>query len=243
MNISPKELNLGINVEKEHTGDLALAQKSAMDHLKGDAIYYSRLVSAGLVDEPEVTQMAAMDRAESGQKGSVSLPKPVTPTQMAGKQATALRTSNLGKNTAPLKSSGLDSIEQSNTIADKTTKPLEPAPEHGGLPHGVTIGNTPEIGGSSKSPKQADHLSHYCAKIDAVLDIGIDENSWPYDDKGKLLPMPPARGDAKPSTSIGVDNPGGEHDEFDAPPRTSLPKNRNKHDDNPDMDRPDAKYR
>ena len=69
-----KELEIGIGVEKEHTQDVALATKIATDHLKADSRYYSKLLAAGLVDEPEIVAAAAKDRAVSGQAdGGVAL--------------------------------------------------------------------------------------------------------------------------------------------------------------------------
>lgn len=56
-NIDPQQLKMGMEVEKEHTQDEALATKIAMDHLKEDPKYYSKLKAAGLeecgdMDEP-----------------------------------------------------------------------------------------------------------------------------------------------------------------------------------------------
>ena len=43
-----KELNKGIEVEKEHTSSEEEARKIAMDHLAETPDYYSRLLRAGL---------------------------------------------------------------------------------------------------------------------------------------------------------------------------------------------------
>lgn len=40
----PKELEMGIEVEKEHTDDPEIAKKIAIDHLKELPDYYTRLV-------------------------------------------------------------------------------------------------------------------------------------------------------------------------------------------------------
>ena len=48
----PKELRAGIAVEMEHTDDPEEAKRIAIDHLKEDPKYYSKLNKAGLVDEP-----------------------------------------------------------------------------------------------------------------------------------------------------------------------------------------------
>jgi len=43
-----KQLAMGIEVEHEHTSDNRIAKKIAMDHLKEDPIYYTKLNKAGL---------------------------------------------------------------------------------------------------------------------------------------------------------------------------------------------------
>ena len=48
-----KALSVGIKVESEHTPDRAKAREIAMDHLAEDPDYYTKLIQAGIVDEPE----------------------------------------------------------------------------------------------------------------------------------------------------------------------------------------------
>jgi len=43
LNIDPKELEMGIIIEKEHTNDPDLAKKIAIDHLKESPKYYTFL--------------------------------------------------------------------------------------------------------------------------------------------------------------------------------------------------------
>ena len=45
------ELSMGITVEKEHTNDINIATEIALDHLKEDPMYYSKLKKAGLAKE------------------------------------------------------------------------------------------------------------------------------------------------------------------------------------------------
>lgn len=52
------ELKLGVAVEMEHTDDRKEALKIALDHLKEDPKYYSKLNKAGLIDEPEAEKIA-----------------------------------------------------------------------------------------------------------------------------------------------------------------------------------------
>lgn len=65
MNIKT-QLQTGIEVEKEHTGDVMLATKIASDHLRLDKNYYTKLLAAGLVDETPAIVNAANDRALTG---------------------------------------------------------------------------------------------------------------------------------------------------------------------------------
>lgn len=46
--IKPEQLKLGIEIEQEHTTDLAEAEKIARDHLAEDPEYYTKLKKAGL---------------------------------------------------------------------------------------------------------------------------------------------------------------------------------------------------
>jgi len=66
-----QEFELGIEVETEHTQDRRLAAKIASDHLSEDPHYYSQLMSAGLVNEPEAQAMGQEFRAEIGDGGHV----------------------------------------------------------------------------------------------------------------------------------------------------------------------------
>ena len=56
--ISDGELNVGIEVEMEHTDDRKKAEKIAKDHLSEDPKYYSKLYKAGLIDEPKAMKLA-----------------------------------------------------------------------------------------------------------------------------------------------------------------------------------------
>ena len=46
--VDPKELEMGIQVEAEHTSDSGIAEKIARDHLTEDPKYYSKLLEADL---------------------------------------------------------------------------------------------------------------------------------------------------------------------------------------------------
>jgi Protein of unknown function (DUF5661) len=52
------QLKVGIEVELEHTQDLNKAAKIAHDHLSEDPLYYSKLMGAGLIDEPHAIKIA-----------------------------------------------------------------------------------------------------------------------------------------------------------------------------------------
>jgi hypothetical protein len=70
--VPPDELLVGSEVEKEHTGDDALAQELARDHLTQNPNYYSTLGQIGLVNEPRalrLMQQAHWVQPEQGQQG------------------------------------------------------------------------------------------------------------------------------------------------------------------------------
>lgn len=70
-----KEMEIGTKVEMEHTSDPALAMKISADHLREDPHYYSKLMAAGLVDEPEAQEMVA----QSGNTAPHVETKPLAP--------------------------------------------------------------------------------------------------------------------------------------------------------------------
>ena len=51
------ELEVGRQVEIEHTNNPEIAEEISLDHLAEHDDYYSRLVEAGLVDEPKALQL------------------------------------------------------------------------------------------------------------------------------------------------------------------------------------------
>jgi len=115
-NVDPKELKSGIEIEKEHTQDVALATKIAMDHLKEDPKYYTKLKAAGLEECGDMTAPSAV---------VVTLAAPVEePAQ------TPLKSSGLGKGAATnLKPTNLTApetkvINNKNTVAVTKTPPV-----------------------------------------------------------------------------------------------------------------------
>lgn len=56
--VDPKELEVGKQVEMEHTTDEKEAERIALQHLAENPNYYTGLKKAGLIDEPEALQKA-----------------------------------------------------------------------------------------------------------------------------------------------------------------------------------------
>ena len=56
--VDDAELKVGMEVEMEHTDSPEEAKKIAMDHIKEDPKYYSKLLKADLVDEPKALKVA-----------------------------------------------------------------------------------------------------------------------------------------------------------------------------------------
>jgi hypothetical protein len=52
-----KELEIGIEVEKEHTDSLEKAKEIAMDHLAENPNYYTKLIKSKLADEPKAIEI------------------------------------------------------------------------------------------------------------------------------------------------------------------------------------------
>lgn len=50
--VDPKEFLVGIEVEKEHSDDLAVAKTIALQHLSENPKYYSEGMKKGMFDEP-----------------------------------------------------------------------------------------------------------------------------------------------------------------------------------------------
>jgi hypothetical protein len=117
-NLNPNELKMGIEVEKEHTQDEALATKIAMDHLEEDPKYYTKLKAAGLEE-----------------CGDMDTPSTVVVTLAAPVEEPAqstLKSSGLGKGaTTNLKPTNL-SAPETKVINNKNT---------------VAVGKTPTITG------------------------------------------------------------------------------------------------
>jgi hypothetical protein len=192
-----RELDIGIEIEKEHGGDIGLARKIAADHLSQDPNYYSKLMAAGLGDEPTAQVASQVDRAFSGQgTGNVSLAQAIPAGAVEQPQPNTLKSSNIGTKSQPeLKSSNLK-LSPINTVASGKTVPKMPEPtiETGAglvnkttgakIPHGVSIKKTPNIGANqTSSPTESptisqatDPLNHFCGQVDAmVIDFGEDD--------------------------------------------------------------------
>lgn len=54
----PREVEVGIAVEMEHTDDPAKAKEIAHDHLSENPAYYSELINSGMVDEKDAIEIA-----------------------------------------------------------------------------------------------------------------------------------------------------------------------------------------
>ena len=121
-NIDSSELQMGIDVEKEHTQDEELARKIAMDHLAEDPNYYSKLNAAGL---------GHGDEQDFGDTSTVVVTLAAPICSDMDSQGT-LTTSGLGSGSPkPLKSTNLKAPE-TKVVNDKNT---------------VVYGKTPTIAG------------------------------------------------------------------------------------------------
>lgn len=91
-----KEREIGNRVEMEHTQDPTLAAKICNDHLHEDPAYYSKLMAAGLVDEPAAQALVA----QRGNSAPHVETKPLVPAPLPPPQTTHFI--NAERKTAPL---------------------------------------------------------------------------------------------------------------------------------------------
>ena len=149
-NIDPKEIEMGTKHEHEHTKDDALARKIAMDHLKEDPHYYTKLKKAGLEQEGALTPLEAGYVEECGDMGAVAPSVAVITVPAAaiedGAQQT-LSSSGLGTSGAPkpLKTSAIEAPAEKNKVG----------------PNKVVVSKTPAIGGATS----CDPMDHFGAQM------------------------------------------------------------------------------
>lgn len=107
--ISDNELKIGIRTELEHTNDIKIAKKIAMDHLKEDPNYYTKLAKVGLSHNNHSSNSASNENLPNNQpknkvitldiyeakkkkKKKKKKPKPTDPKKWAAAKAWAKRT-------------------------------------------------------------------------------------------------------------------------------------------------------
>jgi hypothetical protein len=153
MQYDPTELATGTRIEGDHTQDVKLAQKIAMDHLSEDPRYYSKLKAAGLEEEEGTLTPFGADMGESGDMGGVGAVMPVATNVAVIKIAgptdagqTSLSSSGMGRGGAPriLKTSSIEAPAEKNKVG----------------PNKVVVSKTPTIGGTSCDP-----MDHFGAQM------------------------------------------------------------------------------
>ena len=137
MQYDPTELATGTRIEGEHTQDVKLAQKIAMDHLSEDPRYYSKLKAAGLEDEEGALTPFGADMGEQGTVPSVAIVTIEAPPASQN----GLSSSNLGSGVPKKLSTTNLEAPETKVVNDKNT---------------VSYGKTPTIGNNS------DPVDHFC---------------------------------------------------------------------------------
>lgn len=142
-NIDQNELKMGIEVEKEHTQDEALAKKIAMDHLKEDPKYYTKLKQAGLEECGDMGGMIGTVAPVAPSVAIVKIDAPIAEPQQQAK----LGSSGLGQSGTPkpLQSTNLEAPAEKNKVG----------------PNKVVVSKTPVLGGQT----MCDPLDHYGAQM------------------------------------------------------------------------------
>ena len=133
-----KELQMGTKIEREHGDDDRLAQKIAMDHLREDPHYYTKLKAAGLEEsaldaEPDMREESTIAVVVPGQVSSTK----------------KLSSSGIGSQTKPLTSDNLTAPE-TQVINDKNT---------------VRVSKTPPVGGINNETDPAEFFGNQLSQI------------------------------------------------------------------------------
>ena len=181
-NIDADELKKGIDVEREHTDDEALAKKIAMDHLAEDPRYYTKLSAAGLGHDDG----APKDGGDSTDDGDyvgdddspsddvdidsdemdVGMVAPVTPAIAVVKIATQAVGTDNGMG-AGMQSGTQEKLSSSGVGKSGTPKPLKsdklvaPMEKNKVGPNKVAVSKTPPIGGQMS----CDPLDHFGSQM------------------------------------------------------------------------------
>jgi len=166
MNYSKKELQMGTQIEHEHTQDDKLAQKIAMYHLCEDSHYYSKLEKAGLdQQEGSLPSGDAMGVEECGDIPIVSIISTVAGSDdQAGStgqgEQEKLSSTGLGDSGTPkpLKSTNLTAPE-TKVINNKNT---------------VGTGKTPPLGGATNSV--SDPMEYFGGQISHLPVVNVPMN-------------------------------------------------------------------
>lgn len=147
-----EELKKGIAHEKEHTGDVALATKIAVDHLIEDPHYYSTLEKSGL-EECGCDDIAPQGTPDTG------VVAPVTPSVAVFKIDTppSLAAMVTGDDQQKLSSSGLGDSGTPKPLT--TTNLTAPAEKNQVGPNKIVFGKTPAI------TSAADPINHFGSQM------------------------------------------------------------------------------
>lgn len=76
--VDVRELSIGVQVEMEHTNDPDIATEIALDHLKENPEYYSKLVAAGLASEFKPSTNSGLGDPDSSINDEARLGKKLT---------------------------------------------------------------------------------------------------------------------------------------------------------------------
>lgn len=188
--INQHELQMGIKDEMEHTQDSRLAEKIALDHLRTDPRYYTKLHNAGLEEEGDMTNQERGMGEGTDECADVAIIKigvgGVNQPTKSGEAAPAkpLTSTNLGAETPkPLSGTGLGSRSKNiipglgktppktdgknSSMGDLNVKGAPITDEEGNSrPNNIEYGKTPTIPASNNN---SDPMDFFGRKIDKAL--------------------------------------------------------------------------
>ena len=177
--INQHELQMGIKDEMEHTGDARLAEKIAMDHLRSDPKYYTKLHNAGLEQEGAMTnQERGMEECGVADVAIIKIAA-VGGTKASGGSQTPLTSSGLGNKQfgtpKPLKSDNLGSQAPKGDNSVGTLGKTPPKMASGNppgsddklgnqRPNNVSYDKTPSLPGSNSNSDASDYFGSKISK-------------------------------------------------------------------------------
>jgi len=125
----PTELAIGVQIEMEHTNDIKIAKEIALDHLKNDPEYYTKLAKAGLTTEFQPMPNSGYGDPDAGFNDvSRTGNKEINNTNMGGSISNTPNGEVSGRRSIPVHNKTLDiELQEKKKAKKKKPKPTKPS--------------------------------------------------------------------------------------------------------------------